>query len=280
MTTNKILIADSGATKTDWCLVHQGKIIKQFQTKGFSPVFQTKEEITEGIQKQVYQQLKDNLPDAIFFYGTGCIPEKIESVKQAIQSSFPINEIEVYSDLVAAAHSLCGNEPGIACILGTGSNSCEWNGQEVTNQIPSLGYILGDEGSGAYMGKMLVGEVLKNQLTKGLKEKFLDQYNLTPALIIENVYRKSFPSRFLASLTPFLLQNIEDETIANIVNSAFGNFFERNVMQYDYKNHAVNLVGSIAHYYSPYIHKVAQQKGITIGTIYQSPMEGLIKYYS
>ena len=165
----KILIADSGATKTDWCLLQQGEIIHRFNTKGISPVFQSQEEIAKEIKTHVYPQLKAKMPEAIFFYGSGCIPEKIESVKNAIQSSFPIDKVEVHSDLVAAAHALCGNKPGIACILGTGSNSCEWNGKEITKQISPLGFILGDEGSGASMGKLLVGDVLKNQLTEGLK---------------------------------------------------------------------------------------------------------------
>lgn len=279
MSNYKILIADSGATKTDWCLLQQREIIYRFNTKGISPVFQTENEIAEEISNHVFPQLKDEMPDAIYFYGSGCIPEKIESVKRAIQSSFPIDTIEVYSDLVAAAHALCGSKPGIACILGTGSNSCEWNGQEITNQVSPLGFILGDEGSGASMGKLLVGDVLKNQLPKGLKEKFLEQYNLTPAIIIENVYRKPFPSRFLASITPFLLQNIENEAVKGIVEKSFVDFFHRNVMQYNYKTNDVNFVGSIAYYYTDILHEVAQKEGITIGKINQSPMEGLVEYY-
>ena len=279
MNNHIILIADSGATKTDWCLLQKGEIVHRFNTKGISPVFQTEDEIAEEIKTHVYPQLKDRMPDAIYFYGSGCIPEKIEGVKSAIQSSFPIDKVEVHSDLIAATHALCGNRPGIACILGTGSNSCEWNGEEITKQISPLGFILGDEGSGASMGKLLVGDVLKNQLTEGLKEKFLEQYNLTPAIIIEHVYRKPFPSRFLASVSPFLLENIEDESIARIVKQSFVDFFERNVMQYNCKKYNVNLVGSIASYYAEILHEVAQEKGLTIGKIYQSPMEGLVEYY-
>ena len=279
MIRHKILIADSGATKTDWCLLEQGEIIHRFNTKGISPIFQSQDEIAEEIKEHVYSQLKERMPEAIFFYGTGCIPEKIDNVKKAIQSSFPIEKVEVYSDLVAAAHALCGNEPGIACILGTGSNSCEWNGEEITNQVSPLGFILGDEGSGGSMGKLLVGDVLKNQLSAELKEKFLKQYDLTPAIIIENVYRKPFPSRFLASITPFLLQNIEHGDVKKIVEKSFTDFFQRNVMQYEYKTNKVNFVGSIAHYYAATLKEVAQKNGITIGNIAQSPMNGLVEYY-
>ena len=279
MTNNKILIADSGATKTDWCLVQQGKVLHRFNTKGISPIFQTQQEISEEIKEHVYPQLQERMPHAIFFYGSGCIPEKIENVKSAIQSSLPVENIKVYSDLMAAAHALCGNKAGIACILGTGSNSCEWNGKEIVKQVSPLGFILGDEGSGASMGKLLIGDVLKNQLPAELKEKFLKQYNLTPTIIIENVYRKPFPSRFLASISPFLLQNMEHDAVKSIVRKSFTDFFQRNVMQYDYKNHKVHFVGSIAYYYAVTLKEVALENGVIIGKIQQSPMEGLIEYH-
>lgn len=280
MNNHKILIADSGATKTDWCLIEHGEIIHRFNTKGISPIFQSENEIAEEIKENVFPQLKETMPDAIFFYGTGCIPEKIENVKNAINTSFPIETIEVYSDLVAAAHASCGNKAGIACILGTGSNSCQWDGEKIVKQVSPLGFILGDEGSGGSMGKLLVGDMLKNQLSDELKEKFLEQYKLTPAIIIDKVYREPFPSRFLASVTPFLLQNIHDDAIKNIVKRSFSEFFQRNVMQYDYKDHKVNFIGSIAYHYAATLKEVAQEKSITIGQIDQSPMEGLVKYYT
>lgn len=279
MRKHKILLADSGATKTEWFLLQNGEITHQFYTKGISPIFQTQREISEEIKEHVYPQLKERMPDAIYFYGSGCIPEKIGSVKSAIQSSFPIDEIEIYSDLIAATHALCGAKPGIACILGTGSNSCQWNGVEITKQVSPLGFIIGDEGSGASMGKILVGDLLKNQLSAELKEKFLKQYNLTPATIIENVYRKAFPSRFLAYVSSFLLENIENDAVKNIVKKSFTEFFQRNVMQYEYKKHKVSFVGSIAHYYAPVLKEVAQENGITIGKIAKSPMKGLVDYY-
>lgn len=275
----KVLIADSGATKTDWCLTSGGEILRRFTSKGISPVFQTQEEIAEEIKLHVFPVLKNETIDAIYFYGTGCIPEKIQSVKNALSQSFPIHTIEVYSDLIAAAHSLCGHQPGIACILGTGSNSCEWSGTEIVKQISPLGFILGDEGSGAHLGKLLVGNALKNQLSEGLKEKLLEEYALTPAVIIDKVYRQPFPSRFLASLSPFIMQHIEDASIRKMVEVCFSDFFERNVMQYDYQKNNVNFVGSIAFHYADFLKKVASEKGIRIGKIVQSPMEGLIEYY-
>lgn len=275
----EILIADSGATKTDWCLTKDGEIVHRFSSKGISPVFQTGEEIAEEIKLHVYPVLKDATIGAVFFYGAGCIPEKIALVRDAIYQSFPVDTIQVYSDLIAAAHSLCGHKAGIACILGTGSNSCEWDGTAIVKQISPLGFILGDEGSGAVLGKHLVGDALKNQLTEGLKEALLDEYGLTPALIIDKVYRQPFPNRFLASLSPFLLKHIDDPTIRQIVTRSFSAFFERNVMQYDYQKNKVNFVGSIAWYFSDLLKEVAAKKGIEIGRIDQSPMPGLIDYY-
>lgn len=273
------LIADSGATKTEWCLTCDGEILQRFYGKGLSPVYQTEEEIAEEIRLQVRPHLKEREIHAIHFYGSGCTPDKSHLVEKALYSSFPIESIHVFSDLVAAAHSLCGDAPGIACILGTGSNSCEWSGSEIISHVSPLGFILGDEGSGAAMGKQLVGDALKNQLTQGLKEKLLEEYQLTPALIIDKVYRQPFPSRFLASLAPFLLSYIADDSIYRIVFRGFSDFFERNVMQYDYHEQTVHFVGSIAWHFADILRKVAITKGITIGQIEQSPMPGLINYY-
>ncbi|MCW1734332.1 ATPase [Anaerorudis cellulosivorans] len=276
----EILIADSGATKTDWCVAKNGEILFRFTGKGISPVYQSEDEITEEIQKNVYPLLKNRPIDAVYFYGSGCIPEKTAVVRNAIYQSLPVETIEVYSDLVGAAHALCGHEAGIACILGTGSNSCEWDGETIVKHIPPLGFILGDEGSGAVFGKLLVSDALKNRLSPGLKEKLLEQYGLSQAIIIDRVYKQPFPSRFLASFSPFILENIEDPTIRRIVDTNFSDFFERNVMQYHYRENKVNFVGSIAFHYADYLKETADSKGIRIGTIYASPMEGLVGYYA
>ena len=277
--TETILIADSGATKTDWCLTSGGKIIHRFSGKGISPVYQTEEEITEEIRQHVYPLLRNSPIKSIHFYGTGCIPEKTALVRNALHQSFSIDTIHVYSDLIAAAHSLCGVDTGIACIMGTGSNSCEWSGSEIIYQVSPLGFILGDEGSGAALGRQLVGDALKNQLTLGLKEKLLEEYNLSPAQIIDRVYRQPFPSRFLASLAPFLLSHIDDKSIRRIVTNGFSAFFERNVMLYNYRKNNVHFVGSIAWYFSEILKEVAAEKEMVVGRIEQSPMNGLIKFH-
>lgn len=273
------LLADSGATKTSWSLIYDGQVIHQFDSKGISPIYQSEQEIEEYIHQTVFSAFRDKTIDAIYFYGSGCIPEKVPIVKNAIYKSFPLETIQVYSDLIAAVHALCGYQKGIACILGTGSNSCEWDGEKIVKQISPLGFILGDEGSGADLGKRLVNNALKEQLPAGMKETFLETYQLTPSIIIDKVYRQPFPSRFLASLSPFLLKNIEEPVVRKIVLASFSDFFEKNVMHYNYKNNKVNFVGSIAYYYSDILRQAAVDKGIETGIIYKSPMQGLIEFY-
>lgn len=275
-----ILIADSGATKADWLLVKNAEILHYYSGKGISPVFQSQQEILEELGKHVFSEFEKWDIEVIYFYGSGCTGENIPIIKSALSLSFAISNIKVYSDLIAAAHSLCGDKPGIACILGTGSNSCEWDGEAIVKQISPLGFILGDEGSGAYMGKKLLGDALKNRLSEGLKEKLLKKYELTPAIIIDKVYRQPYPSRFLASLSPFIKENISDESVRRIVTESFNEFFERNVMQYNFKKYDVSFVGSIALQYSDLLHETAKGKEIKIGQIIKSPMDGLIEYYN
>ena len=275
-----ILIADSGSTKTDWCLVDNGVLVKQIFTKGTNPFFQTEDEISAEVSENLLPYLDTAKVDAVWFYGAGCaFPEKNEIVRAAIARHLDV-PIEVGSDLLGAARGLCGSQPGIACILGTGSNSCFYDGKEIVSNVSPLGFILGDEGSGAVLGKMLVGDVLKNQLPAALKEEFLSRYELTPAIILERVYKKPFPNRFLASLSPFLVEHLDVPEIHTLVLNGFKAFFDRNVKQYDYKQYPVHLIGSLAYYYRPVLQEAAEQTGVRLGTIKQSPMEGLISYHS
>lgn len=276
-----ILLADGGSTKVDWCLVDKGQLIKQVFTKGANPFFRSREDISEDIKTTLLPQLKGAVIDRVFFYGAGCaFPDKNEVIRAAIADHIRTSSIEVGSDLLAAARALCGKSKGIACIIGTGSNSCFYDGQKIAENVSPLGYILGDEGSGAVLGRLFLGSCLKNQLTEGLKEKFLNQFELTPALILEKVYKEPMPNCFLASLSPFLKENIEDKTIYALVYNAFKDFFMKNVMQYDYKNNAVHFTGSLSYYYQDVLRCVAADLGVQIGTIVQLPMEGLIWYHS
>ena len=221
--------------------------------------------------------------DAVYFYGAGCgFPDKISMVHRAITKHLSVkNEVEVNTDMLAAARGLCGHDSGIACIMGTGSNSCYYDGKSIVTNVSPLGFILGDEGSGACLGKLLVGDILKNQMTPELKEKFLKQFDLTPADIIDRVYRKPFPNRFLASLSPFLAQNLGEPCVRALVLNSFKAFLKRNVMQYeDYQHQKVHFIGSVAFYYKEVLAEAAKEMGIQLGAIIKSPMEGLIKYHN
>lgn len=276
-----ILIADSGSTKTHWCVVERGQLVRQIISKGMNPFFQTEEEMESEIASKLKPELNNSSFEGIYFYGAGCLPEKIPVVHKVLAQCFSRTDgIEVNTDMLAAARGLCGGNPGIVCILGTGSNSCYYDGHDIVANVSPLGYILGDEGSGAVLGKLLVGDILKNQTSPALKKKFLEQFRLTPAEIIERVYRQPFPNRFLASVSPFLAQNIQEPEIHALVLNNFIAFFRRNVMQYDYRKHDVHLIGSVAFYYKEILKEAAAQVGINIGTIEQSPMEGLIDYHS
>ena len=277
-----ILIADSGSTKTDWCVVENGVLLQQIFTKGTNPFFQSEEEISNEIETALLPQLRTKELDAVYFYGAGCgFPDKISMVHRAITQHLKVKgDVEVSTDMLAAARGLCGHGAGIACIMGTGSNSCYYNGKEIVTNVSSLGFILGDEGSGACLGKLLVGDVLKNQMTPELKDKFLSQFNLTPGEIIDRVYRKPFPNRFLASLSPFLAQNLDEPCVHTLVLSSFKAFLKRNVMQYDYRHSKVHFIGSVAFYYKDVLEEAAQEMGIQLGNIIKSPMEGLIKYHN
>ena len=276
-----MLIADSGSTKTDWCVILDNTPIKRIGTKGLNPFFQSEEEIQQELTHSLLPQLPEGTIDSVYFYGAGCTPEKAPTLRRAIADSLPVvGNIKAYSDMLAAARGLCGREAGITCILGTGSNSCFYDGKEIVNHISPLGFILGDEGSGAVLGKLLVGDILKNQLSPAIKEVFLKQFDLTVPEIIDRVYRQPFPNRFLASLSPFIAQHLEEPGIRQLVLGSFIAFLRRNVMQYDYTQYPAHFIGSVAHCYKEILQEAAQETGIRIGKSLQSPMEGLIQYHS
>ncbi|WP_420186644.1 ATPase [Bacteroides pyogenes] len=276
-----ILIADSGSTKTDWCAVDHEGIVKRIRTQGTNPFFQSEEEICEEIRQNLLPHLPERRLGHIHFYGAGCaFPDKIDVVKRALNAHLHVEgSIEVSSDMLAAARSLCGHRAGIACIMGTGSNSCYYDGTEIVQNVSPLGFILGDEGSAAVLGKLLVGNLLKNRMPAGMKEEFLNEFNLTPAEIIDRVYRRPFPNRFLASLSPFLARRIAVPEVHQLVLNSFKDFLKRNVMQYDRRNLPVHFTGSVAFYYKGVLEEAVQAMGMQMGQVLQSPMEGLIKFH-
>ncbi len=277
-----ILIADCGSTKVDWCLLNGNEVVTKVFTCGMNALLLTEEEMSQNIKNELLPNIKEYVIDEVYYYGAGCLFDHVcENVRRAIYRNIPAPKIEVHSDLLAAARALCGDQPGIACILGTGSNSCYYNGSNIVYNVSPLGYILGDEGSGAVLGKLLVGDVLKKQLPEPLCKKFLEEFELDRQKIIERVYKQPGANRFLASLSPFLNRNIEEPAIHRLVLNAFKAFFVRNITNYEgYKNLPINFVGSIAMYYRPVLEEAAASIGVEIGTIIKSPMEGLIKFHS
>jgi N-acetylglucosamine kinase-like BadF-type ATPase len=278
-----ILIADCGSTKIDWCLLNGSEKVAQIFTTGMNALLLTEEEMTQRIKDELLPHIQSYKVDEIYYYGAGIISDELKShVISALKSNIPsATRIEVDTDLLAAARALCGHKPGIACILGTGSNSCYYDGENVVNNVSPLGYILGDEGSGAVLGKLLVGDVLKHQLPEYLCEKFLKEYDLDRNKIIDAVYRQPAANRFLAHFAPFLEHNIEEPSIHRIVLHSFIDFFVRNVESYPgYKELPCNFVGSIALLEKATLVEAATLQGIKIGNIIQDPMEGLIKFHS
>ena len=278
-----ILIPDCGSTKIDWCILKGDKLVKQFFTTGVNALLMPEDKIRATFETELKPQVEGSEIFEVYYYGAGCLSEEIcSNVSRSIASVIPsATTISVNSDLLAAARALCGRNPGIACILGTGSNSCYYDGEKICDNVSPLGYILGDEGSGAVLGKLLVGDVLKKQLPAELCEKFLKQFNLDRMKIIENVYKKPAPNRFLASLSPFLIQNIEEPAIHRLVLNAFKSFFVRNIENYaNFKEVPVSFVGSVGFYYREVLDEAAKALDITIGTVIKSPMEGLLKYHS
>lgn len=275
-----ILLADSGSTKTDWCVAEGGKPLKQLTTRGINPYFQTEEEIEQEITGELLPRLDGLRPDSVHFYGAGCINDKAEAVHRALTHSLGTDAVEVCTDMLAAARALCGHEAGIACILGTGSNSCFYNGREIEANVSPLGFILGDEGSGACLGKLLVGDLLKGQMPTALKDEFLSKYDLTPTEIIDRVYRRPFPNRFLASLSPFLAGHLQEPCVRRLVTNSFRAFLCRNVKHYDYRRYEVHFTGSIAFHYQPLLAETAEAEGIRLGQVVKSPLEGLIGFHA
>ncbi len=276
-----ILIADSGSTKTDWCLCNEGTPILAVQTQGINPYHQTEEAIELVLTEELLPQLT-RLPDSlhVIFYGAGCANDTAcGRVREAMQRVLAADDITIHSDLLGAARALCGHEEGIACVLGTGSNSCLFDGKDIIANVPPLGYILGDEGSSAVLGRRLVGDCLKNQLPEAVRNEFLAEYNLTQETILEKVYRQPLANRFLASLTPFLSKHREVPEVHTLLVESFVDFFVRNVKQYRRPWLPIHFVGSIANAFKAELKEAAESLGMELGCILKSPMEGLVKFH-
>lgn len=276
-----LLIADSGSTKTDWCAIDEAHIVKRISTQGINPFHQDEVAISSIIRDEFLVHLDRGDISSVFFYGSGCRDEFVLVMRKVLSSIFTAaNDIEAHSDMLGAARSVCGRSEGIACILGTGANSCLYDGNRIVANTPPLGYILGDEGSGAVLGRLFVNALFKGRLPASLRDSFISEYGLSLADVIRRVYREPLANRFLASLAPFIHRHIDIPELRTIVIDNFQAFFRNNVVPYGSQNLNVGAVGSIAYHFSAELSEAADNEGFTIGRVIQSPMEGLIEYHT
>jgi N-acetylglucosamine kinase-like BadF-type ATPase len=276
-----ILIADSGATKAEWCLVGKGKR-KTIFTQGISPYFLTTDQISALLLKELKPKLKDAGVEEVYYYGTGCAnPNNAKLVKKAIQKVFPDANASVTHDLMGAARAVCGHEKGIACILGTGSNSCYYDGKKIVKNSPGLGYVLGDEGSGAYLGKRVLQYYLYNTFDEDLRSRFDAAYVTNTVEILENVYKKPLPNRYLASFAKFLADNRGHYMIENIIEDGLNDFFFSHLCKYgEVWKLPVSFVGSIAFGFKDVLKELCNAYEFELGKILKNPMSGLVEYHS
>jgi N-acetylglucosamine kinase-like BadF-type ATPase len=275
-----LLIADSGSTTTDWAVVSDTATL-HIKTPGINPVHQDDTTIECTIAQGLLPQMNGITPTHIYFYGAGCVGgETNMRLDNILSRHFLDAHIAIESDLLGAARSLCGHHRGIAAILGTGANSCYYDGHDIVANIPPLGYILGDEGSGASLGKAFLRALLRKELGKELLDEFYTTFDTDYRKLITRIYREPAANRFLASLSPFIASHLDNDAVRTIVADTFASFIDHHIMRYDYNDTRLHLTGSVAHYYRHIITEVAHNKGIEIGTITRSPIEGLITYHT
>lgn len=283
------LIVDSGSTKTSWCFAFlpdtkSADGARTVTTEGLNPAVMSAEEVEEKVSKALnhcLQSLSISAADVdnVFFYGAGCIAGRAGVVSESISSILVDARIYVADDLLGAARALCGHKAGIACILGTGSNSCLYDGKNIVAHTPALGYVLGDEGSGAVLGRKFLNAVLKQTLPENIRKRFLQESGLDMAEVINRVYRSPAPNRFLASMSKYIHGYLDEKEVRDIVIDNFEDFIRNNILAYGDEFRTINVVGSIAYHYKEQLTEAASRNGFQIGKIIKSPIEGLIEYH-
>lgn len=274
------LIAESGSTRTEWALVEDNHLVQRVFTEGLNPFFQTRREISRSVRLGLPESFFKKKLDQVYYYGAGCSSyEKKNILGASLVAQFK-TPIQVESDLLAAARGLFKCEAGIACILGTGSNSCFYDGKIIVKNVKAAGYILGDEGSGAVLGKLFLADLLKGLAPKELANEFHEKFRISVNDVMESVYNLPFPNRFLGTIAYFLGDYMDNEYVYNLLTHNLRSFFNRNVCQYDYINYPIRFVGSLAYAYPDILQEVAQEFGVEIDVIEETPMNGLIEFHS
>ncbi len=276
-----ILVVDSGSSKTDWGLVDKSRLVKYFETQGFNPYYMNSKVLSNIIEKDIIPVLEEKSINQVFYYGSGCstIKKKL-IIDNALSEFFTEARIEIEHDLMGAARGLFGDKEGIACILGTGSNSCHYNGKEIVDNIPSFGYMYGDEGSGADLGKKLLTAYLNKQLPKKIHSSFENKYNLELEQILDKTYNQATPVQFLSSFTSFIKENIHEVFFKDLVKKSFTKFLTNQVIVYP-KHNILNIsfVGSIAFVFSALLKEVLNKHQLKPGKIERNPIQGLVRYH-
>ncbi len=276
-----LLIADSGSTKTDWRLIDAQQNISQYSTMGFNPYYITTDKIIEELKKSIALELEADAVNEIHFYGAGCSTEENKnSIKVALSTIFINAEVFVEHDLLAAARASLGTNAGIATILGTGSNSCLYDGKQIIENVPSLGYLLADEGSGTEIGKLLLTDYLYGKLPDELTRNLENRLDLTFEKAMNRIYKEPMPNKFMASLSKFVFQNIKNPYCIELVKKAFNHFFDAHISKYtDYQKYPIACVGSVGYYYSNILKSVAEERGMQVYKTMEAPIAGLTLYH-
>jgi N-acetylglucosamine kinase-like BadF-type ATPase len=276
-----LLIADSGSTKTTWTLMENRRMVSSIQTAGMNPYFIASETVEAILKADLVPHVPADFVKEIHFYGAGCSTENNNNMlRDAMKLFFRKASVSVYHDILGAARSLLGKQKGIACILGTGCNACYYDGEEVLSLVPSLGYLFGDEGAGSNLGKTLMENYLKNKLPAEIKAEFEQLYNLSLEDILNALYNRPFPNRFLASFSEFIAPRQNHPFFHNLVKRSFQSFIDEQIRKYpDHENLTVSFVGSIAWHYRDILLETAEENKLHVGTLLKSPMEGLIRFH-
>lgn len=276
-----IIIADSGSTKTDWKIISNTEKIATFKTIGFNPVLMNIDLITKELAPVFTDHSLNQSIDKIYYYGAGCWNlESCSIVLKALEGFFPVAEIRVTNDLLGAARAVCGHQAGIACILGTGANSCLYDGQKIVDNVPALGYIMGDEGSGAYLGKRLLQSYFYRALPKEIEHKLTSKYNISKKVMLENVYHKKVGNTYLASFAKFIIAEKEAPYIRQLITDAFDIFIKNQLLKYKKAaDYPVHFIGSIAYFLEEILGEVLEQNELKLGKIIRQPIDGLVDFH-
>lgn len=274
------VIAESSTTRTEWTLVDGAEVVEHAFTTGLNPYFQTRREISHSIRLELPEAFFRRRWEHVYYYGAGCAnKEKNKIMESSLVAQFK-TPVTVESDLLGAARGLLVRQSGLACILGTGSNSCLYNGKEIVRTVAPLGFVLGDEGSGAYLGKTFIADMLKGIAPADLTQAFYEKFMVNPNVLMDDVYTNAMPSRALSRYSAFLAEHLDNAYVYQLVYSAFMSFFTRNIVAYDYRHQPLCFVGSTCVLYQDILERVAEDFGAKISKIIRYSMPGLVEYHA